>query len=203
MKRLLLVLSGLILITHVQAQEPEIIDDSHTIYQVYLTTVAPGSSLEAFNSLSDLGFVQAYSIANPPTTPGPSRTLEPQSIYLGAYLGLDVAKVVLSEVQSRGYNDARIEADTRSLTEGSNRNLTYTVQLGAFNSLDMGRFAKIANIPAYGVYVTFENGMYKVFSGLYQAEDLAYLKSTVLPYLKNTWGFAGFAKAFRQPYTVD
>ncbi|MEO1448663.1 MAG: hypothetical protein AAFV07_04000 [Bacteroidota bacterium] len=203
MSRFLLVLCLMGVSLGLRAQEPEIVDDSHTVYQVYLTTVAPGSSLAEFADLEDLGFVQIFSMVNPPTTPGPSRALEPQAVYLGSYLGLETAEHVLQKVRTRGYIDARIEADTRSLTEGSNRNLTYTLQVGAFNELDMDRFTKVANIPAYGMFVKWEKGYFKVFAGMYSEAELDYLKGTVQPYFKSQWGIDGFPKSFRSAYVAD
>ncbi|MEZ4827718.1 MAG: hypothetical protein R3C61_15760 [Bacteroidia bacterium] len=174
--------------------------EDHTIYQIYVGTMTSIDGLTQFDDLKDLGFIRPFSIAELPVEQQMvSRDGEGKKVFVGPFLGRATAENILAMIWSRGYSNAFIEADARSLITEKTRNLTYSVQLGAFQQPDMRRYEKISNSLAYGTFLTYEDGLYKVVAGLYKPESVDYVKKTVIPYLKKE-GFNGFVRTVREPY---
>ncbi|MEM7658965.1 MAG: hypothetical protein AAF399_22775, partial [Bacteroidota bacterium] len=150
--------------------------------------------------VAHLGFLRTFSLAEKPIVQGPSRSQAELPVFLGPFLGETTANQVLAEVQAKGYDFAYIEQGAAQLVNEDGVPLVYSIQLGAFQQPNMSRFQKIANIPAYGVLVMYENGYYKVMSGLYRQDQEGYLKEEVIPYFTKTWGFSGFMKILPQGF---
>ena len=168
------------------------------VYQIYLGNVQPGQSMNIYSDVSHLGFLRTFSIQEPPLEQGPSRASAEQKVFLGPFLGEKTAKEMMEKVLNLGYIDAYLEKDEAGLSTPSGTKLTHTVQLGAFEQLDMQKFTKIANVPAHGVFVLYEDGLYKVLSGLYPSEEKEYIRKSVIPYMKKVWGMKGFLRAIDQ-----
>ncbi|MDX2250163.1 MAG: hypothetical protein SF052_25495 [Bacteroidia bacterium] len=169
----------------------------HTIYQIYVGTMTSLEDLNQFEDLKEFGFIRPFSIAELPVQQ--SRAEEGKKVFVGPYLGKQTAENILSLIWARGYTNAYIEADERSLRTTKTRALVYSIQLGAFQQPDMRRYEKISNTFAYGTFLTFEDGLYKVMAGLYSPEATGYMKETVIPYLQKL-GFSGFTRTVREPF---
>jgi hypothetical protein len=172
--------------------------NDHKIYQICVGTIGVGESLAPFDNLRDFGFISMYSLAYPPTEQS-EVTGSNRRVFLGPYLGEESANKVLGMVQTRGYTDAYIEADENTLQSKKGRNLIYSVQIGAFANPNMRKFSSITNMFAHGIFLTYEGGLFKVLSGMYDSDNADYVRSEVVPYLKSR-GYNGFLRAFRQPY---
>ncbi|MEZ4776687.1 MAG: hypothetical protein R3D00_26160 [Bacteroidia bacterium] len=205
MKGVLLQLTATIIavffmLTPVFAQTDSQPAGDHTIYQIYVGTMNSLEDLAQFDDLKEFGFIRPFSISELPVEQQMvSRDGEGKKVFVGPYLGKATAENILTLIWTRGYSNAFIEADERSLRTNKTQNLTYSVQLGAFQQPDMRRYEKISNVFAYGTFLTFEDGLYKVVAGLYKPESTDYVKSTVIPYLKKQ-GFNGFVRTVRNPY---
>jgi hypothetical protein len=171
---------------------------SEAVYQIFVGKLQPGESLSRFAELTKFGFLRTYSLAEAPKVQGPSRFEAEFPVFVGPYVGKETADQVLIQLRELGYNMAYIEQSSASMTDPDGEPLMYSVQLGAFSELNMTGFEKIANIPAHGVSVLYENGLYKVLCGMYTRTQVAYIKDEVIPYFANSWGMNGFLKAFRQ-----
>ena len=196
----LLVLWSLLTASLLSAQVPPAANEqaSDGIYQIFVGKLQPGESLDRFSPLTKFGFLRTYSLAEPPKTQGPSRSEAELPVFIGPYFGKETADRVLEDLRQMGYTMAYIEQSSASLTDPTGEPLMYSIQLGAFSELNMKRFEKIANIPAHGVSVMYENGLYKVLCGMYTRNQVAYIKDEVIPYFANSWGMNGFLKPFRQ-----
>lgn len=164
------------------------------VYQIYLGKLQPGESLDGFADAAHLGFLRTFSIEEPPRVQGSSRASEEKKVFLGPFLGHETATKMMEQLVDLGYIEAYLERDEDGLKTPAGNPLTHSIQLGAFETLDMKKFSKIATVPAHGVFVLYEDGLYKVLSGLYPTTEKAYLRKSVLPYLKNTWGMSGFIR---------
>lgn len=171
----------------------------HTIYQIYVGTMITEEDLSQFNDLKELGFVRPFSISELPEVEGVSRDGSGRKVFVGPYLGRSTAEQILTMVWEKGYTDAYIEADEKTLRTDIGQELVYTVQLGAFSKPSMDQYTRIANVLAHGTYMVYEDGYYKVLSGMYPPDFENYIRTKVIPYLKST-GFTGFLRTFREPY---
>ena len=172
--------------------------NDHKICQIYVGTVGGGENLTRFDNLRDFGFINLYSLANPPIDQSEVTGIS-RKVFLGPYLGFESAEKVLEMVRTRGYSDAYIEADERTLKSNKGKNLVYSVQIGAFENPNMRKFTSITNMFAHGIFLTYEGGLFKVLSGMYDASNADYVRSEVVPYLKSR-GYNGFLRTFRQPF---
>lgn len=167
---------------------------SQAVYQIYLGKVQPGESFAQFSNVAHLGFLRTFSIEEPPKEQGPSRAAAEQKVFLGPFIGHQTAALIMDKILENGYKDAYMERDEKGLKTYTGESLTHSVQLGAFEQLNMNKFNKIATVPAHGVYVLYEDGLFKVLSGLYPAAEKEYLRKSVVPYMKRVWGFSGFVR---------
>ena len=164
----------------------------NTIYHIQLVSSEDKIAPNSFDHLHDLGFVRIIS-----TLRGPAEAEGPQRVILGPFLGDETAQYVLNEAIVRGYNDAFIFADDITLQEGKGKELTQTLQIGAFSKLNLNMFKPIANFPAHGMYVVYEDGLFKVFAGMYSQDQLGYLKRTIIPHYRREIGLDCFIRQFR------
>lgn len=180
-----------------QPQPLVILDEaqaSQAVYQIYLGKVQPGESFDQFSDVSHLGFLRTFSIEEAPKVQGPSRAAAEQKVFLGPFIGHKTAAKMMDKILEMGYEDAYMERDEKGLQTGKGEALTHSVQLGAFEQLNIKRFNKIETVPAHGVYVKYEDGYFKILSGLYPASEKEYLRKSVIPYMKRVWGFEGFVR---------
>ncbi|MEO1417265.1 MAG: hypothetical protein AAFW00_18410 [Bacteroidota bacterium] len=183
-----------------QGQEGYIRDDRDVIFQIFVGEVPVGDADEVFKDLESLGFLRPFSISNPPMKPQASRAPRMEKVYVGPYIGFATVAHMLQVIRAKGYIRAQIEGNEITLTSEVGCQLTHTVQLGAFEHPPADYFDHLAYLPAYGIHIVFEEGLYKVFSGLYREDQEAYIEEVVIPYWKENWGFQPFFRPFRMPY---
>lgn len=176
--------------TQIQHQAPE--PQLH-VFQIYVGNLGPGESLSAYAPLQKLGFLSHFSVASQITQAGPSRNQAPKPVYLGPYLSQETADRLLERVKALGFTEAYVESDqTRSKPElPSGR--SHTVQLGAFKDPDLRKFATWTSLPAFGMFIKYEDGWLKLFSGLYAEAELNHVRKVVLPF----WRRKGFTPILR------
>ncbi|MEM6264839.1 MAG: hypothetical protein AAGI38_20165 [Bacteroidota bacterium] len=95
-----------------------------------------------------------------------------QPVTLGTFLEEATARRVLSMVRQQGFPDAFIE---KASEVADNTYLTHAVQVTALKTLDVEALKTLP--PGYELYITYENGYYKVLTLLhdpqYKPENLA------------------------------
>lgn len=171
-------------------------DSTHTIYRIYLGVVADQADLTQFDRIKPLGFITSF--AN--VSRGGDRIAPGLRVYLGEYLDETTAAHMLLQVWSVGFEGAYIERDHLTLRYGIGSELIYTIQLGAFQSLPMQKFAQLRDELPYGIYVRYEDGLFKVFAGLYTSFELAEVKRKTMPWLKQEGYPTAYVRQFREAY---
>ena len=161
----------------------------HNIYYIQLMVAEQPIELPY---LQDLGFVSLTSLER-----GPADSLSAVRVLLGPYLGELTADHVLHKVWEKGFEGAKLVQGPIDLQRGEGQNLTHTVQVGAFRRMHLEKYKQLSNLPAHGMYIVYEDGLFKVLSGLYAEADSAYLWNTVIPYYQKTMGLDGFVRRFR------
>ena len=178
-----------------QTDAPEVRD---AIYQVFVGEFDRQSDMSRFEPLRALGFLRPFSIVDETGYALRGEGSSLQRVYVGPYLGKETAEAVMAKAWTLGFRDARIETNEQYLNSDKNADLTYTLQLGAFGDPDMRNFEEIASLPAHGVYLMYEDGLFKVLCGMYRPEQLDYLRRSVTPYLRDMGNY-GFVRTFRAP----
>lgn len=178
-----------------QFDEPE---ERNIIYQVFIGEFDKQADSHQFEGLQHLGFLRHFSIENETSLASQDQNPDMQRMYVGPYLGKATAEAVLARAWTLGFSDARIESNEQYLTSDKYADLQFTVQLGAFEDPDMRKFEEIASLPAHGVYLMYEEGFFKVLSGMYRPEEIDYVRNEVIPYLRDL-GYYGFVRTFRTP----
>lgn len=176
-----------------QTDEPEV---RNTIYQVFIGEFDKAEGLQALDPLRELGFIRHFSLTNESDYALKGEDPNKQRIYVGPYLGKVTAEAVMARAWTLGFRDARIEANETYLNSNKYADLEYTVQLGAFEDPDMRNFEEIANLPAHGVFLMYEEGFFKILCGMYRTEETGYVRNEVIPYLRDM-GYYGFIRTFR------
>jgi len=171
-------------------------DSTHIIYRIYLGVVADQSDLQQFDKLKTLGFLSSYSNVSR----GGDRIAPGLRVYLGEYLDKTTAAHMLLQVWGSGFDKAYIERDDLTLRYGVGSELIYTIQLGAFQRLHMQNFAKLRDELPYGIYVHYEDGLFKVFAGLYAGFELADLKRKTMPWIRKQGYTTAYVRQFREAY---
>ncbi len=171
-----------------QAQEK----DYHTIFRIQITTLEQSIDVDTFSNLNHLGFIRLN-----PMERGPLEDDSPVSVMLGPYLGANTADYVLQKVWEKGYTEAKLIKDDFSLLSGEGTELTHTIQVGAFRRPYLNKFTDISTIPAHGMYIVYEEGLFKIFSGLYSSQEESYLRESVIPYFLEEFGLYGFVRKLR------
>lgn len=162
------------------------------VFLVQLEETEEAVTTRSYASVNDLGFFKTVAVER-----SPGEELRRVKVCVGPFLGKEAADLVLAIARSRGYAEAFIQAETYPFEGTEGKELTYTVQVGAFNKLDISKYQGIANLPAYGLFITYEEGMFKVLAGMYPESDKEYLREQVLPYYRRELGLDGFVRAFR------
>ncbi|MCI4669422.1 MAG: hypothetical protein MRZ79_14910 [Bacteroidia bacterium] len=167
------------------------------IYQIYIGPAKIGTEEKVYSKLRKYGFLRPFSI----TQVSAGEPGENLPIYLGPYLGRETADHVLAMVQKMGYADAYVEGDEVSLTTNEGAQLTHTVQIGAYENLDASFYASLSNQPAKGVFILYEEGLYKFMGGLYPESSEAYLENYAVKYWNESLNINAFVRPFRNPYS--
>ncbi|MEM6343766.1 MAG: hypothetical protein AAF927_07790 [Bacteroidota bacterium] len=171
-------------------------DSTHIIYRIYLGVVSDQADLDQFDPLKPLGFISSY--AN--VSRGRDRLAPGLRVYLGEYLDKTTAAHMLLQVWGAGFDKAYIERDNLTLRYGVGSELIYTIQLGAFRRLPMQKFAALRDELPYGIYVRYEDGLFKVFAGLYASFELGEVKRKTIPWLRQQGYNTAYVKQFREAY---
>lgn len=171
-------------------------DSTHTIYRIYLGVVADQADLIQFDKIKPLGFITSY--AN--VSRGGDRIAPGLRVYLGEYLDKTTAAHMLLQVWGAGFDAAYIERDHLTLRYGIGSELIYTIQLGAFQRLPMQKFAQLREELPYGIYVRYEDGLFKIFAGLYAGFELADVKRKTMPWLRKQGYTTAYVRQFREAY---
>ncbi len=166
--------------------------DYHTIYRIQITITEEPDSFNFVPDLNHLGFVRLY-----PLERGPMEEKSPVRVMLGPYLGANTADFVLQKVWKKGYTEAQLIKDDFSLLNGEGTGLTHTIQVGAFKKPYLNKYNDISTIPAHGMFIVYEEGLFKIFSGLYTSQEESYLRNSVLPYFREEYGLYGFIRKLR------
>ena len=175
-------------VLHAQMQLPSY----ETIYEIQVMITDGPITIDNFPDLKNLGFFKTYTVAR-----GPEEPYSPLRVCLGPFLGQETAELVLKIVQEKGYDEAFIYTDEQKLHEKDGKELAYSIQVGAFRNLNLRKFQNLANMPAHGMYIAYENGLFKILSGLYNPDEEEYLRNTVLPYYRSELGLDGFIRRIR------
>lgn len=178
------------------SQENYIREGRDGIYQIFLGDAVFGNEQDVFADARKYGFFRPFSIAEDSKEAAGDKS----PIFLGPYLGRGTAEYVLGKLRGLGYEQAYIEGDEVRLTTGKGSNLTHSVQLGAYESLNAALFAPFANQPAGGIVILYEDGLLKLLGGLYPASSEAYLKDFAVNYWKESIGANVFVRPFRNPF---
>lgn len=188
---------GLLLGSPLHAQTSQFSDQS-TIYQLYIGEFDKQADTKQFDRLRKLGFIRYFSIADESKYTSQAQSPDTRRVYIGPYIGQLTAEAAMARAWELGFRDAKIEVNTNYLAQEKYKDLSYSLQLGAFENPDMRKFEEIASLPAHGVFLMYEDGFFKVLSGMYRPDEVAYLKRTMIPYLRDM-GYYGFVRSFRQP----
>ncbi|MEL6651133.1 MAG: hypothetical protein AAFQ87_10060, partial [Bacteroidota bacterium] len=174
-------------------------DSTNTIYRIYLGVAADQDDLNRFDRIKPLGFLTTY--AN--VSRGGDSIAPGLRVYLGDYLDKETAAHMLLQVWSAGFERAFLEKDEQSLRYGIGSELIYTVQLGAFKRLPVQRFSTLRDEVPYGIFVRYEDGLFKVFAGLYTSFEIGDLKRKTMPWLREQGYQTAFVRQFREAYVWD
>jgi len=166
--------------------------DYSIVYHIQLMEADSLVPQTYFAGLYSLGFIKYFGVER-----GPLDDSSKVRIMLGPYLGTTTADFVLQQVWKKGFPDAKLVEDDLTLIEGSGANLTHTVQVGAFRRPHFDMYEPLVSIPAHGMFIVYENGLFKVLSGLYTSQEESYLRQSVIPYYQNEFGLYGFVRKIR------
>ncbi len=135
---------------------------SHKIYQVQLAAYKSEVDWSRFGDLKQVGFVSTQSIADKIHEDDYIR------IFVGKFLGEATLNDAQSKLIKKGFTDISVES---SLEEGDidSKGLRYSIQLGAYNKLDVSEFADFQDLE--NLYILFEKGKYKLLYGLYEEQE--------------------------------
>lgn len=109
-----------------------------------------------YKKLKDIGFVSTQSISL--DTPKDDFT----RVFIGKYIGQSTLNVKLAALQRRGFKDPKVIRDIPYVGQEGD---LYTVQIGAYNSIDVSEFLEIPNLE--NVYIFYERGKHKILYGLF------------------------------------
>jgi hypothetical protein len=173
-------------------------DSDPRIYRIYLGVVETSEDLKDFDKLQNLGFL--HPLAN--VSRGGDRIAPGIRVYLGHYLDQITAANILLQCWALGYKNAYLETDAQTLTYGIGSELTYSLQLGAYRKLSLQKFQSLQRDLPYGIFVRYEDGLFKVLGGLYTSFEIEKVRREVIPYLHKQ-GFQPYLKQFREPYIKE
>ncbi|MEM6264258.1 MAG: hypothetical protein AAGI38_17215 [Bacteroidota bacterium] len=193
MKQLITLAVALLLVGSLAAQTAQNRgDNSLTVYQVCFAGFDEPVDPDQFYELKRFGFIRTQSIS-PATRDKEDGMFR---LYLGPYIGLEAAEMAMAFVRAKGYTDAYLESDPYQLTSEDGKKLTHTVQVGAFDKPDMEAYQLITREIGKEVYLIYEDGLFKIFAGLYTAEEIPQVKTETIWYLSEQ-GFETFIRSFR------
>ncbi len=159
--------------------------NKNVIYQIQLAAYEDEVDWDRFKNLKDVGFVTSKPI-------DPSvQDSKYKRVFVGKYIGDATIRAMLNRVQSRGFRNPTIVRDNVTLQGETGADIQYTIQLGAFNQLNIQEFLDIPFIE--NVYILLEGGKYRMIYGLYVSEEYAQNALKVL----QEGGFTGLVKKFR------
>lgn len=136
--------------------------DNNRICRIKVGSFKGALNMPRLSSLNDLGVLTESN-----TEKGFTR------VYLGSYLNRNTAEKILAEVKKRGFKEAYIVEDEQ-LSENVFKDTTkyYTFQIAAAKELNVMPFINFDNRHRDDIYISHENGKYKVSLGLYTKDVL-------------------------------
>ena len=171
LRYLFLLALGLALLKPAQAQR-EPVDAS---YRIRVAAFEKPFNMAIFDNLRELGHLQVEQADN-----GFTR------VYLGMYLGLPTAQLMLKQVQKRGHKGAYLVVDETRFMDLNGELMSHSYQVLAQKKHDMAQVIALLRNTEAGMmmdfrqlYVQYKNGFYCYSLGIYNpngqdgAEELA------------------------------